>query len=128
IFMNNPLRYAGLTFYQAGFENNDTTSILQIIRNPSWLLPYIACVVMTLGLLIQFGLHLFAFISKRRASSDRSVPAPKPIPTTADPAASRASPVAIPPPPPAGRAKRFLPLAVVVLAALAVLVTLRPSN
>src|SRR5690606_5588166 len=42
IFMNNPLRYAGLTFYQAGFENNDTTSILQIVRNPSWLLPYIA--------------------------------------------------------------------------------------
>ncbi len=66
IFMNNPLRYAGLTFYQAGFENNDTTSILQVVRNPSWLLPYIACVAMTLGLLIQFGLHLFAFAAKRR--------------------------------------------------------------
>jgi len=66
IYMNNPLRYAGLTFYQAGFENNDHTSILQVVRNPSWLLPYIACAVMTLGLGIQFGIHLVAFVSRRR--------------------------------------------------------------
>ena len=66
IYMNNPLRYAGLTFYQAGFENNDRTTILQVVRNPSWLMPYIACAVMTLGLLIQFGLHLVGFVTKRR--------------------------------------------------------------
>lgn len=66
IYMNNPLRYAGLTFYQAGFENNDRTSILQVVRNPSWLLPYIACAVMTLGLGIQFGIHLVAFVTRRR--------------------------------------------------------------
>ncbi|HSI10185.1 MAG: cytochrome c biogenesis protein ResB [Rariglobus sp.] len=68
IYMNNPLRYDGLTFYQAGFDNNDTTTILQVVRNPSWLLPYIACILMGLGLVIQFGIHLFAFVSKRRAS------------------------------------------------------------
>lgn len=66
IYMNNPLRYAGLTFYQAGFENNDTTSILQVVRNPSWLLPYIACALMTVGLFFQFGLHLAGFVRKRR--------------------------------------------------------------
>ena len=65
IFMNNPLRYGGLTFYQAGFENNDRTTVLQVVRNPSWRIPYIACVVMTLGLLIQFGLHLAGFATKR---------------------------------------------------------------
>ncbi len=69
IYMNNPLRYAGLTFYQAGFENNDTTTVLQVVRNPSWLIPYIACAVMTLGLLLQFGLHLTAFFAKRRAAT-----------------------------------------------------------
>ncbi len=69
IYMNNPLRYAGLTFYQAGFENNDRTTILQVVRNPSWLMPYIACIVMTLGLLIQFGIHLFAFVTRRRTSA-----------------------------------------------------------
>jgi hypothetical protein len=69
IYMNNPLRYAGLTFYQAGFENNDRTTILQVVRNPSWLMPYIACSVMTLGLMIQFGLHLVGFVNKRRKLS-----------------------------------------------------------
>jgi hypothetical protein len=69
IYMNNPLRYDGLTFYQAGFDNNDTTTILQVVRNPSWLLPYIACILMSLGLTVQFGIHLFAFVAKRRASA-----------------------------------------------------------
>lgn len=67
ISMNNPLRYDGLTFYQAGFENNDRTSILQVVRNPSWQVPYIACALMGAGLLAQFGLHLVGFIGKRRA-------------------------------------------------------------
>jgi len=66
IYMNNPLRYGGLTFYQAGFQNNDLTTVLQVVRNPSWLMPYIACGVMTLGLVFQFGFHLVGFVGKRR--------------------------------------------------------------
>lgn len=69
IYMNNPLRYDGLTFYQAGFDNNDTTTVLQVVKNPSWLLPYVACGAMGLGLLIQFGIHLFAFVGKRRRAA-----------------------------------------------------------
>jgi hypothetical protein len=68
IYMNNPLRYDGLTFYQAGFDNNDKTTVLQVVRNPSWLVPYISCLLMTLGLLWQFGTHLLAFSRKRGAS------------------------------------------------------------
>ena len=75
IYMNNPLRYSGLTFYQAGFQNNDLTTILQVVRNPSWLFPYIACGVMTLGLLVQFGIHLVGFISKRRQAGRVESPA-----------------------------------------------------
>ena len=67
IYMNNPLRYDGLTFYQASFEpDNPDVTILQVVRNPSWLFPYIACTMMTLGLLWQFSLHLFAFVARRR--------------------------------------------------------------
>lgn len=69
IYMNNPLRYAGLTFYQAGFEPNDQTTILQVVRNPSWVLPYVSCVLMGLGLVIQFGIHLTRFIRKRSAAA-----------------------------------------------------------
>ena len=68
IWMNNPLREGGFTFYQAGFENNDRTTILQVVRNPSWLMPYIACGLVTLGLVVQFGIHLGGFVSKRSRS------------------------------------------------------------
>jgi len=66
IYMNNPLRYSGLTFYQAGFANNDLTTVLQVVCNPSWLIPYVACSVMAAGLLIQFGIHLAGFVKRRR--------------------------------------------------------------
>jgi len=75
IYMNSPLRYGGLTFYQSGFENNDRTTVLQVVRNPSWLVPYIACVVMTLGLLFQFGLHLVGFATRRTAATKASAAA-----------------------------------------------------
>lgn len=68
IFMNNPLRFGGYTFYQSGFDNNDMTSILQVVRNPGWLIPYISCIMMGLGLCIQFGFHLTGFIRKRSAA------------------------------------------------------------
>jgi hypothetical protein len=68
IYMNNPLRYAGLTFYQASFDNNDRTTILEVVRNPSWLVPYIACTAIALGLIIQFMIHLAGFARKRRGA------------------------------------------------------------
>ncbi|MGI8891454.1 MAG: cytochrome c biogenesis protein ResB [Chthoniobacterales bacterium] len=66
ISMNDPLRYRGFTFYQAGFDNNDTTTILQVVKNPAMLLPYIACGLVALGLTVQFSMHLFGFLKKRR--------------------------------------------------------------
>lgn len=68
IYMNNPLRYSGMTFYQASFDpENPNVTILQVVKNPSWLMPYIACSLMTLGLLWQFAIHLVGFVGKRRA-------------------------------------------------------------
>jgi hypothetical protein len=67
IYMNNPLRYAGLTYYQASFDNDDKTTILQVVRNPSWLIPYISCGAIALGLTIQFLIHLVGFVGRRRA-------------------------------------------------------------
>ena len=65
IFMNNPLRYRGFTFYQAGFDNNDQTTVLQVAQNPSWLVPYISCALIVAGLLVQFGMHLVSFVKRR---------------------------------------------------------------
>jgi hypothetical protein len=66
VYMNHPLRYRGDTYYQAGFERDDRTSILQVVRNPSFLAPYIACIVVAAGLLVQFGYHLVGFSRRRR--------------------------------------------------------------
>jgi len=69
IYMNNPLRYNGETYYQASFDpDNDKlankVTILQVVRNPSWLAPYLACALITLGLLVQFFYHLVGFARK----------------------------------------------------------------
>ena len=71
IYMNNPLRTGGLTFYQKSFvptgrPDEDSTTILQVVRNPSWRMPYVACLMMALGLVFQFCLHLAAFARRRR--------------------------------------------------------------
>jgi hypothetical protein len=67
IFMNNPLRYEGFTFYQASFAKQDTASMFQVVRNPGWLMPYIACTLVSIGLLYQFG--WVAYRSIRRTKS-----------------------------------------------------------
>ncbi len=67
IYMNHPLRYEGLTFYQASFANNDLTSIFQVVRNPGWALPYLSVILMGVGMVIQFGIHFFKFLKKQRS-------------------------------------------------------------
>lgn len=69
IYMNHPLRYRGETFYQAGFQQDDRATILQVVHNPSFLAPYVACVIVAAGLLVQFGIHLVGFAKKRRAAT-----------------------------------------------------------
>lgn len=67
IYMNNPLRYAGYTFYQASFDPDNKGSVLQVVHNPGWLTPYLACVLVGLGLTIQFLSHLIPFVKRRLA-------------------------------------------------------------
>lgn len=58
IYMNHPLRYHGETFYQSAFKQGDVGTVLQVVRNPGWLLPYISCGMVTAGLLWHFLLRL----------------------------------------------------------------------
>jgi hypothetical protein len=68
IYMNHPLRYRGETYYQAGFQKDDSATILQVVHNPSFIAPYVACVIVAAGLLVQFGYHLIGFSRKRKAA------------------------------------------------------------
>jgi ResB-like family len=74
IYMNAPLRYGGLTFYQYQMDASDVAqraglapmSALQVVRNPAWLTPYLGCALVAAGLVTQFLFHLVGFISKRK--------------------------------------------------------------
>ena len=70
IWMNHPLRTHGKTYFQASFDpENDKATVLQVVRNPGWVTPYISCALVGLGLLIQFLTHLFSFDRKRKAAA-----------------------------------------------------------
>lgn len=81
IYMNNPLRHAGLTYYQASFDRIDPrVTVLQVVRNPSWLTPYFGCAIVGGGLLVQFLIHLAGFVTRRgnRQSSGAAPGTPAP--------------------------------------------------
>jgi hypothetical protein len=64
IYMNHPLRYGGKTFYQASFGQGDQLSVFQVVRNPGWLIPYLSCVLVALGMILHFGVKLAASLKK----------------------------------------------------------------
>ncbi|MCI0637900.1 MAG: cytochrome c biogenesis protein ResB [Gemmataceae bacterium] len=67
IYMNNPLRYEGETFYQASLYPMGKGTVLQVVRNPGWLMPYFSTAMVTLGMLVHFGIMLVNFIIRRLA-------------------------------------------------------------
>lgn len=64
ISMNQPLRYKGYTFYQSSFEQRPDidVTILSVVQNKGRAFPYIATLIIFLGLLT----HLIIHIKERR--------------------------------------------------------------
>ena len=69
VYMNTPLRHAGKTFYQYQMNKAADYTVFQVVRNPSWLVPYIACILVSIGLLWQFSFHLARFLNKDAAAN-----------------------------------------------------------
>ncbi|TWU59351.1 Cytochrome c biogenesis protein CcsA [Rubripirellula tenax] len=68
IWMNNPLRYRGETFYQSSFDtlpNGQEITSIQVVRNSGWLIPYVACSITALGMLAHFLGTLTRFLKRR---------------------------------------------------------------
>jgi len=71
IWMNNPMRYSGDTFYQSNYspanprtgEKEITT--LSVVSNTGWMLPYTACMIVGTGMLAHFFSILVRFLSRR---------------------------------------------------------------
>jgi ABC-type transport system involved in cytochrome c biogenesis permease subunit len=90
IYMNTPLRYEGETYYQSSFldprRSGTTGTILQVVHNPAWTMPYISCIVATIGMLIHFGIVLARYVQKRTSapnSTNASVSSAMPLWTKA---------------------------------------------
>ncbi len=69
IWMNNPLRFAGETFYQSNFGRDDAAKVeytgLQVVTNTGWRIPYVSCMVVAVGMLWQFLLTLNRYLKRR---------------------------------------------------------------
>jgi hypothetical protein len=80
IYMNSPLRYAGETYYQFQMVSEGLkSSTLQVVKNPAWVTPYLACSLMTLGMVVQFLMHLVNFGRRRNAPAPAKVPSGKAV-------------------------------------------------
>jgi ABC-type transport system involved in cytochrome c biogenesis permease subunit len=65
--MNRPFRYGTFTFFQSSYGRADdgrNISVFAVTRNRWMLAPYVATGMMSLGLILQFMLHLFRRTAK----------------------------------------------------------------
>lgn len=60
VSMNKPLRYKGYVFYQSSFEQRDDieVSVLNVVKNKGRVFPYIATLIILLGLLLHFIIRI----------------------------------------------------------------------
>uniref|UniRef100_A0A7C2JYP1 Cytochrome C biogenesis protein n=1 Tax=Schlesneria paludicola TaxID=360056 RepID=A0A7C2JYP1_9PLAN len=77
IWMNNPLRFAGETFYQSGYHVDPQTQIegttLQVVTNSGWMIPYVSCMLVTVGLLAHFSITLLRFLRRTETSLTKEI-------------------------------------------------------
>jgi hypothetical protein len=76
ISMNQPMRHAGMTFYQSSFgatAEGKNISVLQVVQNPGWLIPYLSVGLMSFGLLWHFSLSLGQFLNRRSSTVALSI-------------------------------------------------------
>ncbi len=70
IWMNNPLRYAGETFYQSNYGPPDSvtgkeSTTLAVVSNTGWLIPYVSCMIVATGMLAHFWIVMMRFLRRR---------------------------------------------------------------
>jgi ABC-type transport system involved in cytochrome c biogenesis permease subunit len=72
IYMNNPLRYGGDTLYQADWNHEtERGTVLQVMTNAGWMVPYVACMIVAAGMLVHFTQAIIRFIFRREDEANR---------------------------------------------------------
>ncbi len=122
IWMNNPLRFAGETFYQSSFFRTETGkegTILAVVSNTGWLIPYVSCMIVAIGMLTHFLITLSRFLARAERGGETASDVDA-VPTDPRRKAAKAAPTLAGSPPALGVAGWLLPVAVVTLAAVGV--------
>ncbi|MGI9518908.1 MAG: cytochrome c biogenesis protein CcsA [Pirellulaceae bacterium] len=77
VSMNSPLRYNNETFYQAGHDTDKDTgrqySVLQVVRNTGWMIPYVSCAMVGIGLIFHFLSIFVRFVERISVREDHQV-------------------------------------------------------
>lgn len=80
IWMNNPVRYMGETFYQSQYSQVELPdgkigemTGLQVVANAGWLIPYVACVLAFWGMLAHFGGTFIRFADRHEREQATSL-------------------------------------------------------
>ncbi len=70
--MNEPMKYKGLTFYQASFQNDQmgrpVASVLSVNYDPGRFLKYFGSLVMSLGIILLFYFKRSSLWSSKKDS------------------------------------------------------------
>jgi ABC-type transport system involved in cytochrome c biogenesis permease subunit len=72
IWMNNPLRFAGETFYQSGYQNlqGREYTTFQVVKNAGWMIPYVSCMLVLFGMTFHFLTKLIGFLLRHERSTE----------------------------------------------------------
>lgn len=62
IRMNEPLRHRGDAIFQSSFTPDEKATILQVVSNPGWQIPYWSCVLVGVGMLFHFCVKMVGFV------------------------------------------------------------------
>src|SRR5207248_4515900 len=73
IWMNNPLPFNGETFYQSNVGvdpiTREETTGLQVVTNAGWMIPYVSCMIVAVGMLFQFSVALLRFLKRLKVAA-----------------------------------------------------------
>jgi hypothetical protein len=71
VSMNRPFRYRDYTFYQFSYAAGDgpESSSLAVVKNPGRWLPYVASIVICMGLILHMAAGLSSAVGHRRAAT-----------------------------------------------------------
>ncbi|MDF1743134.1 MAG: cytochrome c biogenesis protein CcsA [Gimesia sp.] len=84
IWMNNPLRYSGETFYQSGYHADPDTgkemTTLSVVTNMGWMIPYVSCMIVAVGMLYHFMITLLRFLGRREKQTTEATAVSQSLP------------------------------------------------